>query len=339
MSWSALLEAWGRWPLFTLASPERWLWLWALVGVLVLGFLRWFWGQSLALPGASTEGGAGLLRLIAPLPKLLRLAALVLLLLALLRPQAIRNSSSANVQALDVVLALDVSGSMQANDVKPNRVEAAKQSLTQFVDALPGDRFGLVVFAGKAFTQCPLTLDHDVVKHFIGQMSIGTVQLDGTAVGDGLLMALSRLLTESGPQERLIVLATDGRSNVGQDPQTVANLTASQGVKLYTIGIGRKGGAIITQQDVFGRLQQYRMEEPDEQTLSAMARATGGRYFRATDADGLKSIYAQIASAERREIKVKQHRDADEHFFPFLWAGALLLLAEAVLRLRVRVTA
>jgi Ca-activated chloride channel family protein len=238
-----------------------------------------------------------------------------------------------------VILALDVSGSMQANDLKPSRVEAAKQTLIQFVDALPGDRIGLVVFAGKAFTQCPLTLDHEVVKYFIGQMSIGTVQLDGTALGDGLLMALSRLLTEEGPQSRLVVLATDGRSNTGQDPLQVAQLAASQGIKLYTVGLGRKGGAIITQQDAFGRLQQYRMEEPDEGLMSAMARATGGRYFRATDADGLKEIYAQIAAAERREIKVKKHRDADEHFYPFLWAGALLLLAEALLRLRVRVTA
>jgi Ca-activated chloride channel family protein len=339
MSWDALLEAWGRWPLFTQAAPERWLWLWVIAGALCLGLLRWLWGQRLALPGARSEGGAGLLRLLAPLPRALRLAALLLLLLALLRPQAFRNSSSANVQAMDIMLALDVSGSMQANDLKPSRVEAAKQTLMQFVDNVPGDRIGLVVFAGKAFTQCPLTLDHDVVKHFISQVDLSTVQIDGTALGDGLLMALSRLLTESGPQDRLIVLATDGRSNTGQDPMQVAQLVASQGIKLYTVGLGRKGGAILTQQDVFGRMQQYRMEEPDEGMLAGMARLSGGRYFRATDSGVLRDVYAQIASAERREIKVKKHRDADEHFFPFLWAGALLLLAEALLRLRVRVTA
>jgi Ca-activated chloride channel family protein len=158
-------------------------------------------------------------------------------------------------------------------------------------------------------------------------------------VGDGLLMGLARLMSEQGAQQRLIVLATDGRSSIGQDPMQVAQLVAGQGIKLYTIGIGRKGGAIIQQQDVFGRLQQYRMEEPDEGTLSGMARVTGGRYFRATDSAGLKGIYSDIAGAERREIKVKKRRDADEQFYPFLWAGALLLLIEALLRLRVRVSA
>lgn len=339
MSWDSLLEAWGRWDQFTLGQPQRTAWAWALAAALALGLLRWLWGQRLRLGLLKGEGGAGLLRFLAPLPRLLRLAGLALLLLALLRPQSFRNSSSASVQALDIVLALDVSGSMEARDLKPNRLEAAKATLAQFVDELPGDRLGLVVFAGKAFTQCPLTLDHSVVKHFINQMSPQTVQVNGTAVGDGLLMALSRLLSEAGPQERLVVLATDGRSNVGNDLQNAAALAAQAGIKVYTIGIGRKGGAIETVTDPWGRQMQVRHEEPDEAGLSAAARATGGRYYRATDEAGLRSIYTQIAAAERREVKVKQRKDADEHFYPFLWAGAFLLLLEALLRLRVRVTA
>jgi Ca-activated chloride channel family protein len=339
MSFSALFDAWGRWDQMNLAAPERLLWGWLPAAALAWGLLRWLWGQRLALPLTRGEGGAGLLRFAAPLPRLLRLAGLTLLWLALLRPQSFRDSSEASVQALDIVLALDVSGSMQANDLEPNRLEAAKATLKRFIDALPGDRIALVVFAGKAFTQCPLTLDHAVVKHFVDQMNIGTVQVDGTAVGDGLLMALSRLLNESGPQQRLIVLATDGRQNTGTDMLEAAKLAEATGVKIYTIGIGRRGGAVFTQKDPWGRTVQYRMEEPDEAALTAVAAATGGRYFRATDTEGLQSVYAQIAKAERREVKVKRRRDAEEHFFPFLWAGAVLLLGEALLRLRLRVTA
>jgi Ca-activated chloride channel family protein len=339
MSWDALLEAWGRWDGLTLAAPQRAAWAYAVGALALVGALRWLWGQRLRLGLPPGEGGAGFLRLLAPLPRLLRLAGLLLLLLALLRPQSFRDSATASVQALDIVLALDVSGSMEANDLKPNRLEAAKATLKQFVEALPGDRMGLVVFAGKAFTQCPLTLDHAVVQHFIEQMSTRTVQVNGTAVGDGLLMALSRLLSEAGPQQRIVVLATDGRSNMGNDLQSAAQLAAQAGVKVYTIGIGAKGGAVQTVQDAWGRSFQVRHEEPDDAALTAAANITGGRYYRATDEAGLRSVYAQIAAAERREVKVQQRRDADEHFYPFLLWGALLLLAEALLRLRVRVTA
>lgn len=339
MSWSALFEEAGRWSGFSLGAPQRMLWAWALGAALCLGGLRWLWGQRLRVALMPGEGGAGWLRWLAPLPRLLRLAGLGLLLLALLRPQSFRDSANSSVQALDIVLALDVSGSMEGQDLKPNRIEAAKATLKQFIDAVPGDRIGLVVFAGKAFTQCPLTLDHTVVKYFVDQMSSQTVQVNGTAVGDGLLMALSRLLSEAGPQQRLVVLATDGRSNTGNDLQTAAQLAAQSGVKVYTIGIGRKGGDIRTVQDGWGRSFQVRDEEPDETALSAAANITGGRYFRATDTEALRSIYAEIANAERSEIKVKHRRDADEHFYAFLWAGAMLLLAEALLRLRLRVSA
>jgi Ca-activated chloride channel family protein len=166
-------------------------------------------------------------------------------------------------------------------------------------------------------------------------MAIGTVAMDGTALGDGLLMAISRLASEQGSKDKVVVLATDGRSNTGSDPDTAAQLAAEAGVRVYTVGMGRKGGAVIKGPD--GRM--YRMEEPDEGLMTRMAQATGGRYFRATDAASLKSIYAQIASLEKHDVKVKHHRDADEHFYPFLLAGALLLLAEALLRLRLRVSA
>jgi Ca-activated chloride channel family protein len=205
--------------------------------------------------------------------------------------------------------------------------------LKQFVEGLSGDRIGLVAFAGKAFTQCPLTLDHGVVTQFIDQMSVGTVAMDGTALGDGLLMCISRLAAEEGSKDKVVVLATDGRSNTGADPYTAAQLASEAGVRVYTVGMGRKGGALMRGPD--GRM--YKMEEPDEDLMKRMADVTGGRYFRATDAESLHSIYAQIASLEKHDVKVKHHRDADEHFYPFLLAGALLLLAEALVRLRLRV--
>jgi Ca-activated chloride channel family protein len=178
-------------------------------------------------------------------------------------------------------------------------------------------------------------LDHGVVDQFIDQMSLGTVALDGTALGDGLLMCVSRLAAEEGSKDKVVVIATDGRSNTGSDPYTAAQLAAEAGVRVYAVGMGRKGGAVIKAPD--GRM--YRMEEPDEDLMNRMASVTGGRYFRATDAASLRSIYAQIASLEKHDVKVKHHRDADEHFYPFLLAGALLLLAEALLRVGLRVSA
>lgn len=336
MSWQQLRDALQAWPGYELAAPDRGALFWAVGLLLVWGLLRWLFGQALPVArGAGQAAGGGWLSWLAPLPRLLRLLGLALLVLALLRPQMVRNSNERSVQSLDIFLALDLSGSMVTNDLMPSRVEAAKASLKQFVHGLSGDRVGLVVFAAKAFTQCPLTLDHGVVEQFIDQMQLGTVAIDGTALGDGLLMCVSHLAAEEGAKDKVVVLATDGRSNTGSDPMLAAQLAAEAGVRVYLVGMGRKGGALWRAPD--GNV--YRMEEPDEDLMTRMANATGGRYFRATDADGLRQIYEQIASLEKHDVKVKHHRDADEHFYPFLLAGALLLLAEALLRLRLRVSA
>ena len=246
------------------------------------------------------------------------------------------SSSESSVESLDIYLALDISGSMQTTDIKPTRIAAAKETLKHFVDGLPGDRVGLVVFAGKAFTQCPLSLDHDVVKYFIDQVDIGTVGIDGTALGDGILVALQRLAQEP-KSGQVIILATDGRSNTGQDPRVAAQVAAQAGIKLYTIGMGAKGGGVMVWRAPDGQVYSQRQEEPDEPLMRSMAEATGGLYFRATDSASLDEIYRRIAALERREIKVKNRREADEHFFPYLLLGALLLLAEALLRLRFRI--
>lgn len=328
----------GQWPTFELGSPQYAVYGWLLLGLLALALVRHFGGWRLSFSLVGGEGGAGWLRGLTWLPKALRLAGLGFLVLALLRPRTVTVSTDKSIQVRDIFLCLDVSGSMQADDLKPSRVEAAKQTLKAFVDRLDGDRVGLVVFAGKAFVQCPLTLDHNVVKYFIDQVQLGTVNLNGTAVGDGLLVALARLGQEARSGQ-IIVLATDGANNAGQDPLLAAQVATAAGVKLYTIGMGRKGGAVTRFRNPWGQIMEQRWEEPDEKSLSAMANATGGRYFRATDTGSLGAIYGEIARLEKKDIKVRSHRDVDEHFYPFLWFGALLLLLEALLRLRLRVTA
>lgn len=339
MSWNDLVQALRVYRGFDLASPEfAWL-AWVLAAGALWGVLRWGFGQALPVAGAGGLRGAGWLRFAAPLPRLARYLGLGLLLLALLRPQTIRESSESSVESMDIFLCLDISGSMSTPDLKPSRIEAAKATLGSFVDGVAGDRIGLVVFAGKAFTQCPLTLDHSVVKYFIQQVDLSTVGIDGTALGDGLALAVSRLVQEKDDSDKVIVLATDGRNNSGIDPQQAAALAVGAGIKVYTIGMGVKGGAVVQFRDAWGRVQMGREEEPDEPLLQSIAAQTGGLYFRAQDADSLKSIYAQIAQLQRRPVTVTRHRDADEHFYPYLLAGALLLLLEAALRLRLRVTA
>ncbi len=323
---------WDKLRAYDWANPE-WAWLgWLIALALLWGGVKYGWGRRWTLP---LHPGERDLRpwsaWAAWLPRALRGAGLALLLIALMRPQSVNLQSESNVQSIDIFLAIDVSGSMRASDVKPNRLEAAKQALKKFVDLLKGDRIGMVVFAGKAFTQCPLSLDHEVVKYFIDQAVVGTVRMDGTAVGDGLLLAVQRLIKEPKAGQ-VIVLATDGRSNAGQPPLMAAGVAAQAGIKVYTVGIGAKGGAPMPG-DPWGR----NFEEPDEPTMQAMAQATGGRYFRATDESALMEVYSQIAAMERRQVKVKNRREATEHFYPWLLAGALLLGLEALLRLRFRV--
>ncbi|MGH7442104.1 MAG: VWA domain-containing protein [bacterium] len=325
---------------FDLGSPEYAWVAWLLVAGLLWGVWRWAFGHALPVAGAGPGlRGSGWLRWAAPLPRLLRYAGLALLLLALLRPQTVRDSGESSVDSLDIFLCLDISGSMSTPDLKPSRIAAAKATLARFVDGVPGDRIGMVVFAGKAFVQCPLTLDHDVVKYFINQVNLSTIGIDGTALGDGLALAVSRLVQEQDHCDKVIVLATDGRNNLGIDPMQAAELAAGAGIKVFTIGIGVKGGAVVQYTNAFGQVGSYREEEPDEGLLTAIAQTTGGRYFRATNTEALGSIYAQIARLQRKPTKVKHHRDVDEHFFPYLLAGALLLLLEGLLRLRIRVTA
>ncbi|MBP7791460.1 MAG: VWA domain-containing protein [Candidatus Goldbacteria bacterium] len=268
----------------------------------------------------------------------LKVAGLVFLIIALLRPQKIQKETQEDIKGIDIIVALDISGSMQAEDLKPNRLEAAKEVIRKFVSGLSGDRVGLVVFAGTSFFQCPLTTDYEIIKSFIDQIDFQTIRIDGTAMGDAIITSINRL-ENSGPS-RVIILTTDGVNNRGFSPIEAAQAAIHKGIKIYTIGIGKKGGAPMMQlgwdgvkRPVIDRYtgQQLKWEEPDEKTLTQIANMTGGRYFRATDEKALKEIYEMIGKLEKQNIKIKTYNRYIDRFQTFLWIGLIILLIDLFL--------
>jgi Ca-activated chloride channel family protein len=261
----------------------------------------------------------------------LRTLALALLIVALARPQTGVTSQDVLTQGIDIILAMDVSSSMLAEDLEPNRLEAAKQVAADFVEGRRNDRVGLVAFAGEAFTQAPLTLDHGVVVSLLGEMEVGMIE-DGTAVGMGLATAVKRLQV-SQAKSKVVVLLTDGRSNRGEiGPTTAAQMAQALGIKVYTIGAGTRGTARVPVDDpLMGRQYVTMRVEIDEPTLQEMAEITGGRYFRATDRESLETVYKEIDELETTEIQVEHFTRYGERFPPILAAGLILLLLEVVL--------
>lgn len=273
----------------------------------------------------SDLGHTGRRRLVLPALRLLGLSALVF---AFARPQTGVTSENVRTQGIDIVLALDISSSMLAEDLTPNRLEAAKQVAADFVRGRRDDRIGLVVFAGQAFTQAPLTLDYDVVTDLMDELEVGMVE-DGTAVGMGLATALKRLRS-SLAESKVVVLLTDGRNNRGEiDPITAAQMAQALNVKVYTIGAGSRGTARVPVDDpVYGRRYATIRVDVDEESLREIAGLTGGRYFRATDRESLESIYREIDELETTEIEVESFTQYGELFHLPLSAGLLLLVLE-----------
>ena len=259
----------------------------------------------------------------------LRLLALVALVVAFARPRAGVTSENVLTEGIDIVLVLDISSSMLAEDLEPNRIDAAKQVAADFVSGRLNDRIGLVVFAGQAFTQVPLTLDYGVVRELMDELDVGMVE-DGTAVGMGLATAVKRL-NESVAESKVVVLLTDGRNNRGEiDPLTAAQMAQALGVRVYTIGAGSRGTARVPVDDpLMGRRYATVRVDVDEETLAEVASTTGGRYFRATDTESLASIYQEIDELETTEIEVQNFTRYTELFHLPLAAGLLLLLVEA----------
>jgi len=261
-------------------------------------------------------------------PAFLRATILGVLVVALARPQTGITSESVTTQGIDIVLAMDVSSSMLAEDLQPNRLEAAKEVAATFVQGRPNDRIGLVAFAGDAYTQAPLTLDHNVIVGLLDQLSVGMID-DGTAVGMGLATAVKRL-EASDAESKVVVLLTDGRNNRGQiGPGTAAQMAQALGVKVYTVGAGSRGTARIPVDDpIMGRRYVNTRVDIDEASLRGMAETTGGRYFRATDRESLQNVYAEIDTLETTEMEVEHYTQYAERFPPLLAAGLLLLLTE-----------
>jgi len=262
----------------------------------------------------------------------LRLSAIALFIVAFARPRSGTEYQEVKSEGIDIMLALDVSSSMQAEDFKPNnRLYVAKEEIKNFIEKRVNDRIGLVVFARYSFTQCPLTTDYGVLLNFVDQVDFGMVD-DGTAIGMALANSVNRL-RESQSESKIIVLLTDGDNNAGEiDPITAANLAEAFDIKIYTIGAGKSGNAMYPYQDpIFGKRYVYQPTKIDEETLKEIAKRTDGKYFRAKSGEELEEIYELIDDLEKTEIEVASHIQYVELFHYFTYAGLLLLLLEMLL--------
>ncbi len=262
------------------------------------------------------------------LPFVLRLSAFALMIVALARPQDVERLSHTDAEGIDIMLAIDVSGSMLARDFKPDRLTAAKEVAGSFIADRYGDRIGLVVFAGEAFTQSPLTTDQGPLQTLLGRIRSGLIE-DGTAIGNGLATAINRL-RESEAKSKVIILLTDGVNNRGSiTPMTAAEIAKAQNIRVYTIGVGTEGMAPYPALDIYGQMTFVQQKvEIDEKTLSAIAELTDGRYFRATDKEKLKAIYDEINRMERSKVEITEHVTYHELFLDWLLAALVLLLLE-----------
>ncbi len=264
-------------------------------------------------------------------PFVLRVLAIILLSFALARPQLSNRWSSESTEGIDIMMALDISGTMLAEDLKPTRLEAAKDVATNFVLARPNDQIGLVVFAGESFTQCPLTTDHAVLVNLFKSVKFGMIE-DGTAIGLGLANAVNRM-KDSPTKSKVIILLTDGSNNRGDiDPQTAAEIAKTFGIRVYCIGIGSHGPSRALIQTPIGPQYVTVDGEFDEQTLRRIANITEGEYFRATDNNSLKRIYEQIDQMEKTKLRVREFSKRSEYFMPFLFSALICLILEILIR-------
>jgi Ca-activated chloride channel family protein len=256
-----------------------------------------------------------------------RSSAVAFLIIGLARPQTSLSWQNTTTEGIDIVIASDISGSMLAEDFHPNRLEAGKNIAIDFIKNRPDDRIGLVIFSGESFTQCPLTIDHDVLINLYKDIKYGMID-DGTAIGMGLATAVNRL-KDSEAKSKVVILLTDGSNNMGSIPPiTAAEIAKQFNVRVYTVGIGTKGFAPYPVQTPFGIQYQRMPVDVDEGTLTKIADITGGKYFRATDNDKLKSIYEQIDKLEKAKIDVTQYHKKTELFLPFVVIALFFLLLE-----------
>lgn len=266
------------------------------------------------------------------LPFILRMAALALLIIVLARPQSTDNWQSSEVEGIDIMMAIDVSGSMLAEDLLPNRLEAAKDVAAKFINDRPNDNIGITLFAGESFTQCPLTIDHTALLNLFENIRTGVID-DGTAIGMGISNAVARL-KDSQAKSKVVILLTDGANNAGDiSPLTSAEIAKTYGIRVYTIGIGTQGTAPYPIQTMSGAIQRIQVEvDVDEPTLKDIARITDGEYFRATDNESLEGIYQEIDKLEKTKLNVKEFSRRQEEYLKYALAAFLLVLLDVLLR-------
>ncbi len=309
--------------------------LWLLVIVPLLAAYHIWIGRRRATLIVSTIGSTRAPRTprywLRPLPIVLRLAAISLFIIALARPVEEHFEQETTVEGIDIVVAMDISTSMLAQDFKPDRLEASKAIASEFIADREGDRISIVAFAGESFTQCPLTSDRGAVQTSLSRLRSGIID-DGTAIGNGLATALNRL-RESGAKSKVVVLVTDGVNNSGQiSPRMAADIARDLGIKVYTIGVGRRGQAPMPIMDSFGNHMLAMVNvEIDEEVLREVAKVTGGKYFRAENSDALTKIYDEIDQMEKSKVEVTDYISYEELFFGWMMWGLILLVAELLL--------
>lgn len=265
------------------------------------------------------------------LPVLLRITATALMIVALARPQSSSKASNVSTEGISIMVSLDISESMLAEDLRPNRIEAAKKVAVDFIAGRPNDLIGLVVFGGESFTQCPLTSDHAVIKNLMQDIKTGML-IQGTAIGEGLATAVARV-KDSHTKNKVIILITDGVNNSGSvPPLTAGEIARTFGIRVYTIGVGTKGMAPYPMQTPFGRQYQNVEVQIDEELLTQIANSTDGKYFRATNNKKLQAIFEEIDKMEKTKIEVTEFKRYTEEYLPWLLAAFILFALELLLR-------
>ena len=261
------------------------------------------------------------------LPMALRLIALAALIVALARPQDFSSGQNVTAEGIDIAIILDISGSMLAEDFKPNRMDAAKNLTDEFIQSRISDRIGLVIFARDAFTQCPLTIDYAVLRNLLSEIKSGMVP-DGTAIGNAIANGVNRL-KDSDAESKVMILLTDGVNNAGEiDPLSAAEIARTFGIRIYSIGVGSRGEAPFPVRTPFGTRYQMMPVEIDEPLMNKISETTGGQYFRATNNKALQEIYEKIDQLEKTKIEITSYRTARELYYGWLGGGLLLLFIE-----------